>query len=427
MTRLTAAVLPSLLLLLCITANARQPVPEKPRILVSTDIGGTDLDDNQSMTHLLMYSDMFDIEGLVSSPSFGDGSADEIKRMIAIYEKDYPAMKRHAPGLMSPARLRKLCKQGRRGLMPFKGYDKPTEGSDWIVRQARKKSGRPLWILVWGTLEDVAQALHDAPDIKDKIRIYYIGGPNKKWGADSYAYIASNHPDLWMIENNATYRGLITDSKKTDKYNTGYYDYAIRGAGNMGSDFINYYEGVVKMGDTPSLLYVMDGNPEKPGEESWGGSFVRTGHSPRRIFSRQLTVKDTVPVYSIIELRFEGPHTDIPMDSACFTITIDKQEWDGNHTGNGTYSVRYVPKSPARLTYLTSSAIEELNGLKGEFVVIGAWPGPCTADDYILGDRWFTDKPDKNLYEGKWQGAASIRKHRAEILEEWAERWKWVR
>ena len=27
----------------------------KPRVLVSTDIGGTDPDDNQSMAHLLMY------------------------------------------------------------------------------------------------------------------------------------------------------------------------------------------------------------------------------------------------------------------------------------------------------------------------------------------------------------------------------------
>ncbi|WP_310586132.1 nucleoside hydrolase-like domain-containing protein [Telluribacter humicola] len=37
----------------------------KPRILISTDIGGTDPDDNQSMAHLLMYSDRFMIEGLV--------------------------------------------------------------------------------------------------------------------------------------------------------------------------------------------------------------------------------------------------------------------------------------------------------------------------------------------------------------------------
>ena len=70
--------------------------------------------------------------------------------------------------------------------------------------------------IVWGTLEDVAQALHDAPDIVSKIRVYWIGVPNKKWGANSYAYIARNFPDLWMIENNASYRGFITDNDKME-------------------------------------------------------------------------------------------------------------------------------------------------------------------------------------------------------------------
>lgn len=119
-------------------AHAQKPRPERPRIIVSSDIGGTDPDDNQSMIHLLMYNDMFDIEGLVSSPSFGSGSADEIRRMIGIYEKDYDRLKKHAAGLMPPDSLRRICKQGRHGLAPFKGYDEPTEGSKWIVRQARR-------------------------------------------------------------------------------------------------------------------------------------------------------------------------------------------------------------------------------------------------------------------------------------------------
>lgn len=65
---------------LCVYAQTTSV--EKHRILVSTDIGGTDPDDNQSMAHLLMYSDKFEIEGLVSSPSFGKGSKEEILRMI---------------------------------------------------------------------------------------------------------------------------------------------------------------------------------------------------------------------------------------------------------------------------------------------------------------------------------------------------------
>jgi hypothetical protein len=48
---------------LCKQLLHKKAVPVKPRILVSTDIGGTDPDDNQSMIHLLMYNELFDIEG----------------------------------------------------------------------------------------------------------------------------------------------------------------------------------------------------------------------------------------------------------------------------------------------------------------------------------------------------------------------------
>ena len=424
---------------------------QKPRVLISTDIGGTDPDDNQSMIHLMMYSDMFQLEGLISSPSFGNGSKEEILRMIDLYAQDYRKLKKHrsAEGrlqgknkqLMSPKDLRKLCKQGRRGLMGYKGYAEPTEGSEWIIQQARKKCSQPLWVLVWGSLEDVAQALHDAPDIAQKIRVYWIGGPNKKWGANSYAYIAKNFPDLWMIEYNATYRGFITDNKKMELieeykgmekdancYGTGYYDYAMKGAGVMGADFINYYKGVVKMGDTPSLLYMMNGNPDNPQGESWGGSFVPIKHSSRRVFYRATTKQDTIPVYSIVEWYFDGPDKkDIAEDSVCFTATIDKQQWAGYYLGHGKYVLRHSPKAPGKLSYVITSPIPQLNGIKGSFVVDDVWPGKPCADDYQLGENWYSDRPDRNLYEGKWQGAKTQRKWRQEILEDWAKRWTWLK
>ena len=280
-----------------ITVMGQQPIPVKPRILISTDIGGTDPDDNQSMAHFLMYSEMFETEGLVSSPSYGHGSKQNLLDMIDLYEKDLPKLKKHIKGFPSPDALRAICKQGRQGAAPFKGYTTATEGSDWIIKCARKESTRPLWILVWGGLDDLAQALHDAPDIQNKIRVYWIGGPNKKWSTNSYVYIVENFPNLWFIEANASYRGFITNDKQPGKFNKDYYDECIRGAGHLGKDYIKYYDGKVKMGDTPSLLYMMDGDPNNPQKESWGGSFEKFTHSPRVIFNRSTTLKDTVPVY----------------------------------------------------------------------------------------------------------------------------------
>lgn len=63
----------------------------KPRIIISTDIGGIDPDDNQSMIHLMMYSDLFQVEGLISSP-FGKGRRKDLLGMIDLYEKDFPKL-----------------------------------------------------------------------------------------------------------------------------------------------------------------------------------------------------------------------------------------------------------------------------------------------------------------------------------------------
>ena len=124
--------------------TAFSKIPKKPRILISTDIGGTDPDDNQSLVHFMMYSDLFNIEGIVSSPSFGNGSKQEILRMIDIYAKDYAKLKRKNPRLLSPKRLPKLCAQVRKGLAPYCGYDKPTEGSELIVQQVKRKEARQI-------------------------------------------------------------------------------------------------------------------------------------------------------------------------------------------------------------------------------------------------------------------------------------------
>lgn len=396
---------------------------EKPRVLISTDIGGTDPDDNQSVTHMLMYTDCFDLEGLVSSPSYGSGRQEEILRMIDLYEKDLPRLSKYLPGLTSPDSLRVITKQGRKGPAPYCGYITSTEGSQWIVECARRKSDRPLWVLVWGGLDDVAQALHDAPDIVNKIRVYWIGGPNKKWSTNSYAYITENFPHLWMIENNASYRGFITQNKINDKYNAGYYDTYLKGAGHLGEDFINYYKGIPKMGDTPALLYVMNGDLDNPEGESWGGSFEPTRRSTRPVFHRTTTQADTVPIYSIIEFHVQGPERpDIPADSACFTLTIGKQTWDGFYLGGGDYAVRHSTYYVGTLPYTITSDIPGFPEQKGSITIENLWPGREYDTDYKVGDNWYTDKSDPKLFWMNLQGAETVYKWRQEVMEDWGKR-----
>lgn len=412
---------------------AQHPVPVKPRILISTDIGGTDPDDNQSMTHLLMYSDRFAIEGLVSSPSYGDGSKEEILRMIDLYEKDLPKLKGHSKDFPEPDALRSVCKQGRRGAAPYVGYATATKGSNWIIHCARKESKQPLWVLVWGGLEDLAQALHDAPAIQKKIKVYWIGGPNKKWSANSYTYIAQNFPHLWFIEANASYNGFFSDKGVPDSLaNQNYYDRYIRGGSYLGNDFKdNRYKGVIKMGDTPSLLYLMDGDPTKPLRDNWGGSFETITSSPRVIYNRSTTIADTVPVYSIVEFHIKGPNLKIPPDSACFTMTVQagigEQKWAGFYLGNGHYALKYAPKQTETLTYTITSGIPGFQKQRGQLVVNNRWPGKPRSTNYKLGANWYTDRNDPALFDGIWQGARTVLKWRSEALLDWAKRWTWLR
>jgi len=202
--------------------NESEPAELKYRVIVSTDIGGTDPDDFQSMVHLFLYADTLEIEGLISSP-FGPGRKEHILQVIDEYEKDYPSLKTYSEKYPAPDSLRNITKQGAINVAGYAGFDKPTEGSEWIIKCARKEDPRPLYILVWGGIEDLAQALHDAPEILPKLRVYYIGGPNKKWTPDAYQYFADNFPELWIIESNATYRGWFTGGNQEGEWsNTGF-------------------------------------------------------------------------------------------------------------------------------------------------------------------------------------------------------------
>ena len=419
-----------ILLFLAITSAWAQTLPshERCRVIVSTDIGGTDPDDNQSMAHLLMYNNEMDLEGIISSPSFGKGSTDEILRMIDLYEQDLPRLKRHITGLMSPSTLRRIVKQGRRSEAAPCGFGEPTEGSEWIIRQARKHDERPLYILVWGCLEDVAQALHDAPDIAPKLRVHWIGGPNKKWGVNSYCYIIEHFPDLWMIENNTTYRGFIYDSKNADEWNTGYYDTYIRDAGHLGRDFSAYYKGHPKMGDTPSLLYVLSGNPAQPNMPSWAGRFAACSRTPRTIFHGATTASDTACVNSIIEWRLQGPkRDDIAIDSACLTLHIRKQEWKGYYKGDGLYVLRHSTYYLGTLPYTITSTIDGFAPIEGEITIRNTWDVPLQATDYVVGPNWWTDSYAPANVWHNYPGAQTQYDIRQEVLTDWALRWSWLK
>ena len=252
---------------------------ERPRVIVSTDIGGSDPDDHQSMVHFLVYADVFDVEGLVSSPPQA-GRAAHIHEVIDAYAKDFPNLKQHAATYPEPAALHDLVKQGATDPAPAEGFSAPTEGSRWIIERAKAEDERPLYVLVWGSITDVAQAVHDDPSIKDKLRVYSIGSWNTGQDRAARDYVYNEHPGLWMIEADTTFRGMYVGGPQDgDLGNKGFLDAHVRGHGALG-DLLVEKLAAIKMGDTPSVLYLFTGDPNDPAGEHWGGSFVATDHGP---------------------------------------------------------------------------------------------------------------------------------------------------
>jgi hypothetical protein len=134
--------------------------------------------------------------------------------------------------------------------------------------------------LVWGSITDVAQAVHHDPSIKKNLRIYSIGSWNTDQDPNSRNYLFRNHQDLWWIENNTTFRGMYMGGDQSGDYgNISFVKKHIKGHGFLGGLFWEQKKDI-KMGDTPSVLYLLHGDPENPESESWGGSFVKTGHGP---------------------------------------------------------------------------------------------------------------------------------------------------
>jgi hypothetical protein len=178
-----------------------------------------------------------------------------------------------------------------------------SEGSEWMIRQAMNHSREdPLWILVWGSMTTVVQALFEAPDIASRIRIYSIGSTNTQHDSVSrdfvYSMMEKQFPGLWWIENgilpkwkHETFRGVYQGGIQEGEWaNTRFIESNIREHGSKhgglykekcGDVFpvANWPENSLKEGDSPSLLFLISpvlagiGDPDDPTQESWGGQF----------------------------------------------------------------------------------------------------------------------------------------------------------
>jgi hypothetical protein len=397
----------------------RRVESERPRVIVTTDIGGTDQDDFQSMVHFLLYADMFGVEGIVSSP-YGPGRREHILQVIDRYAIDYPKLKRHAGTYPAPDALRQIAKQGAIDSAPSVGFSRSTEGSDWIVQCARRNDPRPLWVLVWGGIDDLAQALHDAPDIVSKLRVYFIGGPNKMWSVDAYNYIEQHDASLWMIEANSTYRGWFVGGNQSGEWgNRSFVSARVAGHGELGSFFSTLLTGSLKMGDSPSVAYLLRDTRDDPTSPGWGGQFVRVWDGRKTIFDRLTTASDSAEVFGVVEFVLPMPQGMTLDDSA--RMIFDGRIGVVAANDGKVLRVRFSPRDAKVWSYVIRSSVRGLDGQSGSFTAV---PPPLArrVRPSARHPQWWIDDQNPAMAEEGHAGARTVSRWREQFLGDFAAR-----
>lgn len=279
-----------LILLFCFSKNVYSE--HKPRVIVTTD---GESDDKCSFVRYLLYSNHFDTEGLiyVNSKHHKHGEGTEwMQDLIEKYSQVYDNLLLHDRQYPSPKELLSVVKGGNLEdqNMNAVGPNKDTEGSNHIVSVLLNDDPRPVWVLCWGGINTLAQALYriktSHPDrldtVNEKMCIHAIAGQEDSAdGPSSYDYIGSEFPDILFIQE-WQYMAIAYDHRRNHKFGNAYIFSETwlntNVKTNHGPLGASYYRKKVNEGDSPSFIYLIPTglrSTENPGYGGWGGRYKK--------------------------------------------------------------------------------------------------------------------------------------------------------
>lgn len=270
----------------------------KPRVLVLSDIGN-EPDDAQSLVRFLLYSNEFDVEGILATTStwLRDEVQDhQMRAHVRAYGQVRDNLLRHAPGYPSEEDLLSKVKAclpvyGMTGV----GEGQGSEGSAHIIRVVDRADERPVWVTVWGGANCLAQALwtvrqtrrpEEVAAFVRKLRVYTISDQD-----DSGRWLREQFPDLFYIvspsdQGGADYQRATWVGISGDKFHGNFSgpDFTlvdnpwlaehVRSHGPLGARYpATEY---LMEGDTPSFLNLVPNGLAahvSPGYGGWGGRY----------------------------------------------------------------------------------------------------------------------------------------------------------
>ncbi len=292
----------------------KQSIPDsrssRPRVIVLTDITN-EPDDQQSLVRFLVYSNEFDVEGLIATTSTwlrDKTSPENIRLCVDAYDKVQSQLAKHAPGFPTAKSLQDRIKDGiAKYGMAGVGEDNDSDGSRHIIEVVDGDDPRPIWVTAWGGTNCLAQALwrvkkersEEAVDkFVDKLRVYTISDQDDsgEWLRRTFPklfYVVSTGGQSFKDYHRATWTGISGD------------DFFINGPGYhinlVSNDWLKknirenhgplgeLYPRIEYMmeGDTPSFFGLINnglGSEVSPGYGGWGGRYefrkVAAGNGP---------------------------------------------------------------------------------------------------------------------------------------------------
>lgn len=269
----------------------------RPRVLVLTDIEN-EPDDAMSLVRFLTYSNQWDVEGLIATTSIHQKrkiATWRIREIVDAYAEVRDNLLKHETGYPSAEHLRSVIKEGRTDYgMNAVGDGMDSDGSDWII-QSVDRSERPLWVVVWGGPNCLAQALwkvrqtrtpEEVKAFVSKLRVYTISdqddsGPWIRKEFNDLFYIVSPgfhpyggyHYCTWSGISGDKFHGRFTGADFSIVDNP-WLDKHIRSKGPLGAQYPHMT--FLMEGDSPTFMYLIDnglGSPEHPDWGSWGGRY----------------------------------------------------------------------------------------------------------------------------------------------------------
>ena len=279
----------------------------KPRIIVTSD---GEIDDECSMVRFLLYTNEWDVEGIITSSSqyhwhghrwAGD---DWLDSYLEAYADVYPNLIKHSKEYPTPEYLKSIAFLGN---VEAEGeMDSITLGSKHIVKVLLNETDdQPIWLQAWGGTNTIARALktieEDHPEkmetVAKKLRFFFIWEQDETyqsyirphWGKYDIPTIICDQ--FWAMAYQ--WDKIMPEDKLNYFRNDWMKSKILKGHGPLcslyeaykgGDDKEGFIAGPIKSkgdfrseGDSPAFIYAIKTglrSMESPDYGGWGGRYV---------------------------------------------------------------------------------------------------------------------------------------------------------